>query len=149
MRVVGGHAGHRAGGFADAVDDRGQDVRQLRADHQEPFGVGLGRSDLQQRDQFGAGGRGVLDQAVMAEFAELLDPDAGVTKCLDRDPGPERPVFFPGQVPAGPGDRVSLQILAVGPERAGARCSTSPWQVNSWPGPAALAAASRPALARA
>ena len=34
MRVVGGHAGHRAGGFADAVDDRGQDVRDLEGKRQ-------------------------------------------------------------------------------------------------------------------
>ena len=39
----------------------------------------------------------------------------GVTKCLDRDPGPERPVFFPGQVPAGPGDRVFAPDLGGGP----------------------------------
>lgn len=49
---------------------------------------------------------GVVDQAVVAEFGEFLDPDSGVSQRLDRYPGPERAVFFSGQVTAGAGDRV-------------------------------------------
>jgi hypothetical protein len=43
----------------------------------------------------------------------------------------------------------SLQVLAVGPDRTGARWSTSPRQVNSSPGATACAAASRSPAARA
>ena len=32
---------------ADAADDRAQHIGQFRADHQQPFGVGLGRDDVQ------------------------------------------------------------------------------------------------------
>ena len=43
-------------------------VGQLRADDQQPLGVGLGRGDLQQRDELAGGGQPVLDQAVVDEF---------------------------------------------------------------------------------
>jgi hypothetical protein len=46
-------------------------------DHQKPFGIGLGRCDLQQRSQFSGGRKPVLDEAVMAEFGQFLDTDAG------------------------------------------------------------------------
>lgn len=65
------------------VDDRCQDVGELGADDQQPLGVGLGRGDLQQRDDFGAGRRCVQDQAVVAEFGELVDADPGVAQRLD------------------------------------------------------------------
>jgi hypothetical protein len=97
------------------VEDGGQDVGEFGADDQEPFGVGLGRGDLQQRDQVGAGGWGVLDQAVVAEFGEFLDPDPGVSQRFDRYPGPERPVLFSGEVTAGAGDRVLAPRLGGGP----------------------------------
>jgi len=74
--VVGG--GERDGpvGAADPGDDRGQDVGELRADDEEPFGVGLGRGDGQQGNQFAGGGETVLDQAVVRQLGELLDADA-------------------------------------------------------------------------
>ncbi len=97
------------------MDDGGQDVGQFGADDQQPFGVGLGRGDLHQRDQLGAGRRGVLDEAVVAELGQFLDPDPGVPQRFDRCPGPERPVFFPGQVAACPGRRVLGPDLGPGP----------------------------------
>jgi len=98
--VVGGHAGHCARWLPDAVDDRCQDVGEFGADDQQSLGVGLGRGDLQQRDDFGAGRRCVLDQAVVAEFGELFDADPGVSQRFDGRPGPEGPVLLPGEVPA-------------------------------------------------
>ena len=62
---------------ADAADDGGEHVGEFGADHQQPFGVGLGRGDLQQRDELAGGGQPVLDQAVVAELQEFLDPDPG------------------------------------------------------------------------
>ena len=50
-------------------------IGEFGRDDQEPFGVGLGRGDLQQRDQLAGRGQPVLDQAVVAEFGELLDAD--------------------------------------------------------------------------
>jgi hypothetical protein len=74
--VVGG--GERDGpvGAADAGDDRGQGVGEFGADDEEPFGVGLGRGDGQQGDELAGGGEAVLDQAVVGELGEFLDPDA-------------------------------------------------------------------------
>ena len=69
-------------------------VGELGADQQEPFGVGLGRGDLQQRDEFPGGGQPVLDQAVVGQLGEFLDADAGGAQDLDGGPGPERVVFF-------------------------------------------------------
>ena len=96
MGVVGG--GERDGpvGAADAGDDRGQDIGELGADDEEPFGVGLGRGDGQQGDELAGGGEAVLDQAVVGELGEFLDPDAGVPEDLDDGPGPERVVFLAG-----------------------------------------------------
>ena len=48
--VVGGDERDGAVGAVDAGDDRGQDVGQFGVDDEEPFGVGLGRGDRQQRD---------------------------------------------------------------------------------------------------
>jgi hypothetical protein len=50
---------------ADPADDGGQHVGQFRGDDQQPFLVGFGRGDLQQRDQLTGGRQPVLDQAVM------------------------------------------------------------------------------------
>jgi hypothetical protein len=76
--VVGGDERDRAAGPADSRDDGGQDVGQLRADQQEPFGVGLGRGDLQERDQLAGGREPVLDEAVVGQFGEFLDAYPGV-----------------------------------------------------------------------
>ena len=77
-------------GAADAADDGAEHVGEFGADHEQPFGVGLGRSDLQQRHQFAGAGQPVLDQAVVAEFEQFLHPDAGVAEHLDDRPRPER-----------------------------------------------------------
>jgi hypothetical protein len=74
--VVGDHEGDRAAIVADSADDCRQHVGQFGADHQQPFDVGLGRRDLQQRDEFAGGRQRVVDQAVVGEFTEFLD--AGV-----------------------------------------------------------------------
>ncbi|MCW3819724.1 hypothetical protein ONA91_35345 [Micromonospora sp. DR5-3] len=50
------------------MDDRGEDVGQFWADYEQSFGIGPGRGDLQQRDEFTVGWQGVLDQAVVAQF---------------------------------------------------------------------------------
>ena len=73
-------------------------VGQLGADDQQPLGVGLGRGDLQQRDQLAAGWQLVLDEAVVGQLGEFLDPDACVAEDLDCGPGPERLVLFQAQV---------------------------------------------------
>ena len=38
--------------------------------------AGLGRRDLQQRDELAGGGQPVLGDAVVAELAEFFEPDA-------------------------------------------------------------------------
>jgi len=96
--VVGGHQRHCAVLAADPGDDLAEHVGQLGADDQEPLGVGLGRGDLQQRDQLAGGRQLVLDEAVVGQLGEFLDPDAGVAEDLDRGPGPERLVLFEGEV---------------------------------------------------
>ena len=75
--VAGGHQGHPPAAVAGATDDGAEYVGQFGADEKETFGVGLGRGDLEQRNQFSGGREAILDQAVMAELEELLDPDAG------------------------------------------------------------------------
>jgi hypothetical protein len=113
--VIGGGEGDGPVGAADPGDDRGQGVGELGTDDEEPFGVGLGRGDGQQRDELAGGGQAVLDQAVVRQLGEFLDADAGVAQDLDDGPGPERVVFLAGQVPPlpaggllgpGPGGRV-------------------------------------------
>jgi hypothetical protein len=98
VSVVGGDAADRAVCASDAGDDRGEDVGEFGADHEQPFGVGLGRRDLQQRDEFAAAREGVLDQAVVAEFGQLFDADSRVSQRLHRGPGPERAVFLTGEI---------------------------------------------------
>ena len=48
----------------------------------------------------------VLDQAVVRQFSEFLDPDARLAENFHGGPGPERLVLFRPQVPAFPGFRV-------------------------------------------
>jgi hypothetical protein len=60
----------------DPGDDGGQNVGEFGRDDEQPFGVGLGRGDLQQRDQLPGIWQPVLDQAVVGQFGQLLDPDA-------------------------------------------------------------------------
>ena len=63
--VVGGDERDGAVGAADAADDGAENLGELGADHQEPFGVGLRWCDLQQRHDFAGGGQPVLNQAVV------------------------------------------------------------------------------------
>ena len=58
---------------ADPEDDRGEDLAEFGADDQEPFLVGLGRGDLQQRDDLAGGGQGVGGEAAVGELGEFLD----------------------------------------------------------------------------
>jgi hypothetical protein len=74
--VVGDGQRHGAVLVTDPADDGGEHVGELGPDDQEPFFVGLGRGDVQQRDQLPAGRQPVLDQAVMGQLGEFLDPDA-------------------------------------------------------------------------
>jgi hypothetical protein len=96
--VIGGHQRHGAVLAADAGDDLAEHVGQFRADDQEPLGVGLGRGDLRQRDQLAGGGQLVLDEAVVGQLGEFLDPDPGVAENLHCSPGPECLVLFQGEV---------------------------------------------------
>ncbi|HEY5990691.1 MAG TPA: hypothetical protein VIV12_30500, partial [Streptosporangiaceae bacterium] len=73
--VVGHDERDSAAVAADPGDDRRQDIGELGADDQEPLGVGLGRGDLQQRDELAGGWQPVLDQAVVRQLGELLDAD--------------------------------------------------------------------------
>ena len=65
-------------GSADPADDGAEHVGQFGADDQQPLGVGLRRGDLQQRNHLAGVGQPVLHQAVVAEFEQFLDSDAGV-----------------------------------------------------------------------
>ena len=82
-------------------------------------------------------GQPVLDQAVVRELGEFLDPDAGVAQDLDGGPGPERVVFFAGQVAAFAGAGVLGPDPARSPVAMTARRSVCPPAVNTSPGPAA------------
>ena len=113
MVVVGGDEGDGLAGAADAFDDGAEHVGELGADDQEPFGVGLGRGDLQQRHQLASAGEPVLDQAVVAELDEFLGADAGGAQDLHGRPGPEGAVFLGGEVAPVPGRRVIGQTLTV------------------------------------
>ncbi len=142
--VVGRDQGDAAGGFTDPGDDGGEHVGQFRGDDQEPFGVGLGRGDLQQRNQFAGGGKPVLDQAVMAEFGQLLNTDSGEPQDFDGGPGPKGAGRSSGsrsrRLPVSGSSAHSWPavsgVRSTAPQRV---CSPA---VNSWPGAAASAAAS-------
>jgi hypothetical protein len=98
--VIGGDQGHCPRGFADPLDDGGEHVGKLGADDEEPFGVGLGGSDLQERDEFTGGRQPVLHQAVVTDLQKLLDPDACESKDLHRGPCPERVLLLVPEVAA-------------------------------------------------
>lgn len=99
--VVGDYERDAAVSGADAADDRGEDVGEFRRDDQQPFLVGLGRGDLQERNEFAGARQPVLDQAVVRDLAQLLDPDAGHAQDLDRGPAPEGVALLPPGSGAG------------------------------------------------
>jgi hypothetical protein len=82
------------------VHGRRQHVGEFGADDQQAFGVGLGGRDLEQGNQLAGGGQPVLDEAVVGQLGQLLNPDAGVPQHFHHGPAPEPAVFFEGQVPA-------------------------------------------------
>jgi len=112
VTVQGRDQRHCRRAAADPGDDGREDVGELGADHQQSFGVGLGRRDLQQRHELAGAGQSVLNQAVVAELEELFDADAGGSQHLHNGPGPEREVFFQADVTALAGDRVVHPDLA-------------------------------------
>jgi hypothetical protein len=75
-------------------------LSKFGTDQQQPFGAGLRRRDLQQRDQFSGRGEPVLGDAVVAELAEFFEPDAAVAQDLDERPRPEGFAFLARQVGA-------------------------------------------------
>ena len=86
--------------LADAADDGGQHVGQLGADDQQPLGVGLGRRDLQQRDELAGAGQAVLHEAVVGDLQQFLDPDSGGSQDLDAWPRPRTRGLPPSPGPA-------------------------------------------------
>ena len=99
--------------------DRGEHVGELGADDQQTFGVGLGRGDLQQRDQL-AGGRQRYWMRLwwLSSVSSSIGCRSGEE--LPRCPGPERPMLFEGQVAALAGAGV------IGPDPAWWSCWPSP-----------------------
>ena len=81
--VVGGDERDCPVGLADPLDDGRQYVRQLRGYDQKSLLICLGGDDLQQGDDLAGGGQPVLDQAVVADLQEFLDPDAREPQDLD------------------------------------------------------------------
>lgn len=76
MTVVGHHERNCAGGVADPADDRAEHIGQLGIDDQQSLGVGLGGSDVQQRDELAGAGQPILHEAVMRQLGQLFDPNA-------------------------------------------------------------------------
>ncbi|MFE2038177.1 hypothetical protein ACFXBB_34065 [Streptomyces scopuliridis] len=64
-------------------------------------------------DEFTGRGQPVLDQAVVAQFQQLLDADAGGPQDLDYGPGPEGAFVLESQIAAFSG------VWALGPDPAG------------------------------
>ena len=90
-------------------------VGQFRADQQQPFGVGLRRRDLQQRDQLAGGRQPVFGDAVVGQLEQFLAADAGQPQHLDRGERPERLVVLVGQVAAlARGDVLGPDVAADG-----------------------------------
>jgi hypothetical protein len=89
------------GGCVDVLE--AQDV--THGGHQDQaLLISLRRSDLQEWDERAGGRQPVLDERVVAQLAQFLDPDAGVTQDFDHGPGPERLMVLVGEVaPGGPG----------------------------------------------
>ncbi len=135
--VVGGHQGQGGTLAADTADDLGEDLPEFGRDQQQPLRVGLGRRDLQHRHDFAGARQFVGDEAVVGEFGQLLDANAGVAKNLDGRPAPERAFLFEGEVTSatvgqigdvdppggiGPADESSATFLEHLARRDGQRC---------------------------
>jgi hypothetical protein len=71
--VVGHDQRDGTGAVPDPGDDGGEHVGELGRDNQEPLDIGLGRGDVQKRDQLTGRGEPVLDQAVVRELGQFLD----------------------------------------------------------------------------
>ena len=113
--VVGGDQRDGAVGAAEPADDGAEDVGQFGADQQQPFGVGLGRGDLQQRHQLAGGGQPVFGDAVVGQLEQFLAADAGQPQDFDGGEGPERLLFLVGQVaPLAGGGVLGPDDAAVG-----------------------------------
>src|SRR6266536_3075370 len=135
VRVIGRDQRDGAVVSADPGDDCGQDVRQLRVDDEKPLLIGLRRGDRQQRDQFAGGRDPVLDQAVVRELCQLLEPDARLPQYCYGGPCPERVAFLPDQVPPLPAVRFFGPDPAGGPGQPGpAECLPAGGEQLSWPG---------------
>ena len=67
--VVGHHQRDVEAIAADAGDDGREHIGEFGRDDQQPFGVGLGRDDLQERNEFPGARQPVLDEAVMRQFS--------------------------------------------------------------------------------
>jgi hypothetical protein len=104
--VVDRDQGHGAPGSTDVAHDGAEHVRQFGADDQQPFGVGLGRGDLQQRDQVRGCRQPVPYGAPVGKLGEFLDRDAGGAQRIDGRPGPERAVLRGAEVAPGAGGQV-------------------------------------------
>ena len=76
VAVVARQQRHVSVGALDAAQDAGQHCDEVGVGGHDPFPVGLGRADLQQRHHVSGGGP-VLAQAQVGELEEFLDPDAG------------------------------------------------------------------------
>ena len=79
--------------MAQAADDGGQHAGQFGADQQQPFLIGLGGQDLQQRDEFVGVGQPVGDQGEVGDLQQFLEADPGVAQGFDDRPRPERVVL--------------------------------------------------------
>ncbi|HEY1668615.1 MAG TPA: hypothetical protein VGG54_23220 [Trebonia sp.] len=109
--VVGGDERDRPVACADAADDRGEHLPELRRDLQQALGVGLGRGDLQQRDKLAGAGQPVLHQAA-SQPPVLPRVSRLVGEPVQQQPQPE-PVLTPG-LRRGRGERRSRQPLPGG-----------------------------------
>ena len=63
----------------------------------QALGVGLRRRYLKERNQLAACRQPVLDQRVVAELEQLLDPHPGKAQHLDHRPGPKGVLLLPVQ----------------------------------------------------
>src|SRR5450756_2085552 len=75
-QVVDGDERDCPAGLADPLDDGRQDVRELRGYDEKSLLIGLRRDDLQQGHDLAGGRQPVLDQAVVADLQQFLDPAA-------------------------------------------------------------------------
>jgi hypothetical protein len=123
-------------------DDGAEHVGELGADDQEPLGVGLGRGDLQQRDQLAGGGQPVLDEAVVAELDQFLGADPVCRSTSTAAQAQNARSSSMARLRRLPVARSSAQMLAAAPLVV-ARASVCPAAVMTSPGLAARAACSR------